>query len=135
MKDILEEIPLDHLQRMDSDWEKKRDAAKAQVEKAEKELDTAANKYSIYNRMLVFRRQREEEKNSAPKVSTEVDKTAAILEFVRNNGATGVLPKDIEAALRESGMDLKAGYVHAILSRLKKRDQLRSHGGKYFPNE
>lgn len=68
-------------------------------------------------------------------VPSDADKSTTILQFVRQRGIKGLKPREVEAALISAGVDLKEGYVHAALSRLAKRGQVKRENGKYFPIE
>lgn len=138
MKDFLEEIPLDELRRITEKLAKECDNAKEVSEAAKKAWEKASDKHYIYERMLRFRMQQLEEKSESraiPKVEEELDKTALILDSVQRGGAKGITPKEIEDTLLASGVDLKQGYVHAILSRLKRRGKVRAENRRYFSVE
>lgn len=141
MIDILEEIPIEELERITEKLAQESEIAKATYDNAEKAWQRAANKHSIYNRMLSYRRQQLEDDGKSeeggksqetPKAEEELDKTAAILDSVKRSGAKGITPKEIEAALLASGVNLKQGYVHAILSRLKRREEIKAQGRRYY---
>jgi hypothetical protein len=66
-------------------------------------------------------------------VGDPTDQTAAVLAVIRAGGESGVRPKQIEQLLADNGIVVKPAYVHTILMRLKKRKEVRSVRGSYFP--
>jgi hypothetical protein len=134
----IDKLSIEELEHQSRELEVERIKAKAERDKAQTHYLTVSEEKDLIDRILEFKRNRLKENADTSPVSevvNEVDKTAAILEAVRRGGAKGVYPKEVEAALRDSGIELKDGYVHAILSRLKKRGEVFTQGKRYFRTE
>lgn len=134
----IDKLSIEELEHQSSELEVERVKAKAARDQAQTHYLTVSEEKDLVDRILEFKRNRLKENADTPSTSevvNEVDKTAAILEAVRRGGAKGVYPKEIEAALRKSGIELKDGYVHAILSRLKKRGEVMTQGKRYLRTE
>ena len=134
----IDKLSVEELKRQSNELELEQGRARAERDRAQDYYLRVSTKKSIVDQILEFRISRLKENAEIPPASTginEVDKTATILEAVRRGGAKGVLPKEVEAALHNSGIELKDGYVHAILSRLKKRGEVITQGKRYISTE
>jgi hypothetical protein len=131
----IDKLSIEELEQQSRELAVEREKARAESDKAHKHYLTVTERQNIIDQILSFRKKQLEESDPMVSLSenvNETDKTTAILEFVQRRGTEGVYPKEVEAALRESGIELKDGYVHAILSRLKKRGEVMTRGKRYF---
>ena len=131
----IDKLSIEELEQQSRELALEREKARVERDRAHKHYLTVSERQHIVDQILSFRKNQLEESDPVLSLSenvNETDKTAAILEFVQRRSAEGVYPKEVEAALRESGIELKDGYVHAILSRLKKRGEVMTRGKRYF---
>jgi hypothetical protein len=68
----------------------------------------------------------------APDGPVGLDQTTAILNLIRQND--GLKPRQIDKLLKGQGFDVRGYYVNTVLQRLKKRGEVYTRDGKYFPS-
>ncbi len=127
-----------------------RDVIAAEIEKARRTMSEAKAKYDTLVSMLA---KYEESRNSsngskpkpavtapsavslAPSTFTDADESKAdrLRRVVVENQSTGMKAAAILKALNSDGVEINRAYVYSILARLKKRGEVRTKNGKYYP--